>query len=90
MGEVCFIQLAYTDEMGVVKPLERGRIDVSVEGGELLGLGHACPFNTDGFHHTYTTTYFGRALAVVKATSNLVKITANGNGLISSCQIAVK
>ena len=87
LGEICFIQLAYTDENGIVKPLERGKIDVRIEGGELLGLGHACPFNADGFTNSHTDTYFGRALAVAKITASEMKITAMGNGHISTCTL---
>lgn len=86
-GEICFINLAYTDENGNFKPLERGKIDLQVEGGELLAAGHGCPFNTDGYNNAYTDTYYGRALAVVKATGDIVKVTANGNGLTGACEI---
>ncbi len=86
-GELCFIHLDYTDEKGEVKPLERGVIDIQVEGGELLAAGHACPFNKDGFTHEYTNTYYGRAMAVVKATGDVVKVTAKGNGLVGECAV---
>ena len=66
-GEVCFVKLAYTDAAGTKKPLARGRIAVEVEGGELLALGHACPFNADGYLGADTDTYYGEAMAVVKA-----------------------
>ncbi len=64
-----FINVDYTDDAGTVKPLERGRITLKVIGGELLAAGHACPFNPDGFNNGWTDTYYGRALAVVKAGS---------------------
>lgn len=86
-GEICFINLAYTDENGNFKPLERGKIDLQVEGGELLAAGHGCPFNAEGYNNAYTDTYYGRALAVVKATGDIVKVTANGNGLTGVCEI---
>lgn len=68
-GEIVFINVDYTDDAGTVKPLERGRITLKVTGGELLAAGHACPFNPDGFNNGWTDTYYGRALAVVKAGS---------------------
>ena len=85
--KICFINLAYTDENGNFKPLERGKIDLQVEGGELLAAGHGCPFNKEGYNNAYTDTYYGRAMAVVKATDGVVKVTANGNGLTGSCEI---
>ncbi len=66
-GEVCFIRLRYTDEYGDVLPRERGVLRVTVEGGELLGLGSACPYNRFGFVTHQTDTYYGEALAVVMA-----------------------
>jgi beta-galactosidase len=89
-GEICFINLAYTDENGNVKPLERGKIDIEVQGGELLAAGHACPFNKDGYNHSYTDTYYGRAMAVVKATGDVVKVTANGKRFVGSCKIVTE
>lgn len=86
-GELCFIHLDYTDENGTIKPLERGYIQIQVEGGELLAAGHACPFNKDGYLHNYTDTYYGRAMAVVKATGDIVRINASGNSLVGACDI---
>ena len=88
-GEVCFVNLAYTDGKGEVKPLERGRIEVAVTGGKLLALGHACPYNADGYSGTSTDTYYGRALAVVKAEAEKVTILATGNGLKGEAVIEV-
>lgn len=66
-GGLSFIRLRYTDEQGVLKPLERHRISVTVTGGRLLGLGHACPYNPDGYLGKDTDTYWGEALAAVQA-----------------------
>lgn len=66
-GRLCFVRLRYTDANGITKPLERGRITVDVEGGRLLGLGCAAPFNLDSFVSNETGTYYGEALAVVEA-----------------------
>lgn len=67
---LCFIRLCYTDKEGRVKPLERGTIHVTVTNGELLGLGNGCPYNDTGYCENYTDTYFGEALAVVRAYDN--------------------
>lgn len=66
-GRLCFVRLRYTDANGITKPLERGRITVGVEGGRLLGLGCAAPFNLDSFVSNETGTYYGEALAVIEA-----------------------
>ena len=66
-GRLSFIRLRYTDKNGMVKPLERGILNVEVTGGKLLGLGSACPYNEIGYLTGKTDTYFGEALAVVQA-----------------------
>lgn len=66
-GRLCHIRLQYTDENGTIKPLERGILRVKVEGGRLLGLGSACPYNETGYTTDRTDTYYGEALAVVQA-----------------------
>ncbi len=66
-GEVCFVRLRFTDRAGNVKPIEHREISVEVEGGELLALGNACPFNPRGYMERTTDTYYGEAMAVVRA-----------------------
>ncbi|TCD53872.1 glycoside hydrolase family 2 protein [Alloscardovia theropitheci] len=66
-GHLAFIRLQYCDEHGVVKPLERGRLTVNVDGGTLVGLGSAAPFTFDSYTENETGTYYGQALAVVQA-----------------------
>lgn len=89
-GEVCFARLRYVDETGLVKPLERGVISVNVEGGELLAVGSACPFNTMGYMTGKTDTYYGEALAVIKATGDVVRIEASDGKLVGTAQIVVE
>ena len=75
-GDLCYIRLQYTDEAGEIKPLVRGMIDVAVEGGELLGLGSACPYNEAGYLGTTTDTYYGEALAVIRPAAEKVVLRA--------------
>ncbi len=75
MDEVCFVRLKFTDEAGNVKPLERDLIEVTVEGGELLAVGSACPFSELPYTGSTTDTYYGEAMAVVKAKGE-VTVTA--------------
>lgn len=69
-GKLIFIRLKYTDKNGILKPMERNKIHVQVEGGILMGLGSACPYNPLGYTGEITDTYYGEALAVVKAEGN--------------------
>lgn len=62
-----FVKLQYTDEDGIIKPMEKHKITVYVKGGKLLGLGSACSYNPDGYTKNTVKTYYGEALAVVQA-----------------------
>ena len=66
-GHLCYIRLQYTDKNGTVKPTERGILDVTVEGGKLVGLGSACPYYELSYLDTKADTYYGEALAIVEA-----------------------
>lgn len=76
-GGLCFVRLQYTDKEGNVKPLVRGDITVSVQNGELLAVGSACPYYPDSYLTNRTDTYFGEALAVIRpAGSGNVTVSA--------------
>ena len=66
-GHLCYIRLLYADPQGTVKPLERGAVQVTVEGGRLLGLGSACPFYPRSYLSDTADTYYGEVLAIVLA-----------------------
>ena len=66
-GKLAYIRLQYTDKNGVIKPLERNLLHVELTGGELLALGNGCPYNEIGYLTNITDTYYGEALAIVKA-----------------------
>ena len=85
-GHLSYIRIAITDENGVVKPMEKDRIKVSVTGGELLALGNACPYNPDGYLRDETFTYYGEMLAIVRA-GNAGKITVTAMGQKNRCSI---
>lgn len=73
---LCFIPMRYTDQQGIRKPMEKHRLRVSVENGRLLGLGNACPYNPEGYWSDTTKTYYGEAMAVVRAgQKGLVTVT---------------
>lgn len=66
-GHLCYIRLRYTDEKGITKPLARGNIKVKVDGGTLVGLGNACPYHERSYLDCVADTYYGEALAIVRA-----------------------
>lgn len=79
-GRLCYIRLRYTDPAGITKPLARSQLTVEVEGGALVGLGNACPYNESGYLSSTTNTYYGEALAIVRAADGgAVRLRATGN-----------
>lgn len=87
-GEICFVKLRYTDKNGVVKPLERGRLRVEAAKGSLIGLGNACPFNRDGYRKQDTDTYYGEALAAIRA-DDAGRVEAVVSDGVRECRIEV-
>lgn len=65
-SELCYVRLKYTDKNGVVKPLARGEVKVTVEGGTLLGLGSASPYYEKSYLSDVADTYYGEALVVIR------------------------
>jgi beta-galactosidase len=74
-NELAYIRLRYADMQGKTYPLVRGKIQVTVQGGELVALGHACPYNEQGYLNKETDVYFGEALAIVRPKTGTDKIT---------------
>ena len=90
-GEICFVRLRYVDEYGEVLPTARGILKVRVDGGELLGLGSACSYNPIGFVSDRTDTYYGEALAAIRAGGEgLVKIDAMDGTYSGSAVITIR
>ena len=83
-GRLCYIRLRYTDENGITKPLARGNIQVQVRGGTLVGLGSACPFNKHSYLDSETDTYYGEALAIVRAGEGSALTLAASDGTYSA------
>ena len=67
--------------------MEKDRIKVSVEGGELVALGNGCPYNREGYLKDKTFTYYGEMLAIVRAGDG-DKITLTATGLDGKSYIA--
>ena len=66
-GGLVYVPIQYTDGKGTWKPMEKHLVKVTVENGELMGLGNACPYFKGNYTASETQTYFGEALAVARA-----------------------
>lgn len=69
-GGLAYIRVAYTDKDGIVKPMEHHSLTAQVEGGTLLAFGSGCPYQEEPFYTNQAETYYGEALAIVRAESD--------------------
>lgn len=88
-NKLIYVLLNYTDNEEIIKVMEKGRIKVEVTGGKLLALGHACPYNLDGFLNNDTAMYYGEAMAVIRVAedSKELIVKANDDKLTSEIKI---
>ncbi|MBN1246424.1 MAG: DUF4982 domain-containing protein [Anaerolineae bacterium] len=64
-GDLVYVNVHLVGENGVVESNDDRTLSVTVDGGELLGFGNANPCTEERFDSGSTTTYYGKALAVV-------------------------
>lgn len=86
-----FIPMQYTDEDGIWKPMEKHQISVKVENGSLVGLGSANAYVDGNYTDNHTATYYGEAMAVVRAgSSGVVNVTIKDENAKYEIQIPVQ
>ena len=90
-GEIVYIPVTIEGANGIVESNADRRLTVAVEGGELLGFGSANPRTEERFDAGEYTTYYGRALAIVRAGERgTVRITATDGDKLAQVEIPVK
>ena len=81
-GDIAYIGVELVGENGAVECNADTKINLSVEGGELLAFGSANPRTPESYTSGSFTTYYGKAQAVVRAdTAETLRITAAGDGM---------
>lgn len=92
VGDIVYVKTVVADEKGIVESNADTKVRVSVEGGELLGFGSANPRTEERFDTGEYTTYYGNALAVVRATTpgKLVVKAKSANRGNAECVIEVE
>lgn len=89
IGEIVYVPVTLRGENGVVEANADKKLTVTVEGGELLGFGSANPCTEEQYHTGSFTTYYGRALAIVRVLGNTT-ITVTDGKETAKAEIAVK
>ena len=81
-GDLAFIDIALTDEAGVLRPLTDRAVTVTVDGAAILqALGSGDPAPEQLFSVSTRSTFDGRALAIVRPTrAGSVTVTVSADG----------
>lgn len=89
--DIVYVPIQIEGQNGIVESNADMGIHVSVEGGSLLGFGSAVPKTLENYNDGYFHTYYGRALAVVKAErAGIIKVKAvSDNGLHAEAEVTV-
>ena len=83
-GEIVYLPITLEGANGVVESNADRKLKITVEGGELLGFGSANPRTEERFEAGEYTTYYGRALAVVRVGSNTKVTVADGEHSVTA------
>ena len=74
---IFYFEINLVGENGIVESNMDQKIYISVEGGDLLGFGSANPKTEESFDRGEYTSYYGRALAVVRKKETRCMIKAH-------------
>ena len=88
-GEIVYIPVNIVGDNGIVESNADRTVTVTVEDSELLAFGSANPCTTEQYHTGTFTTYYGRALAIVRIGSTACKITAADDNTSATVRIPI-
>ena len=88
--DLCYVRMRYTDENGETKPLARNRIRLTVEGGELLAFGSACPYYPESYQSNETDTYYGEALAIIRPQAGAGKVVVKAESELGNAETEIE
>ena len=89
-GEIVYVPVTLEGVNGIVESNIDRKLKVTVEGGELLAFGSANPCTEEEYHAGSFTTYYGRALAIVRAgNEGVVTVTAADNNKKGTAEIRI-
>jgi len=80
-SDIIYIPVEIVGENGIVESNADRKMTVTVAGGELLGFGSANPCHKEQYHTGSFTSYYGRALAVVRKTTENLSVTVHAEGM---------
>lgn len=75
-GEIVYVPVNIEGKNGLVESNADRKLTITVEGGELLAFGSANPCTEEQYHTGSFTTFYGRALAIVRMGKGDLKLAA--------------
>lgn len=91
VGDIVYIPVNITDDKGIVECNEDRKLSVTVTGGELLAFGSANPRTEERYDSGSFTTYYGRAMAVVRADrEGTITLTATDGKITGKAEVEVR
>lgn len=89
-GEIAYVPIRLDGSNGVTESNADRKLSVTVTGGELLAFGSANPRTEEQYHTGSFTTYYGQALAIIRAGGNgEVTVTASDGEHTGTATIAI-
>ena len=90
-GEIVYVPVTIEGADGVIESNADRRLTVMIEGGELLAFGSANPCTEEQYHTGTFTTYYGRALAVVRAgETGQMTVSASDGVELSRASVSIR
>lgn len=86
--DICYFSIDLVGANGEIECNADTILTVTAEGGELLAFGSANPKTEEDFLRGSYRTYYGRAQAVVRRTSDTVSVYVSGGSMEARCTIA--
>lgn len=82
VNDLVYVNVNMEDAKGVVESNADRAVTIQVENGELLAFGSANPRMIEDIHCGTYSTYYGRALAIIKATKpGTINVTSEGKSV---------
>lgn len=90
-GDLVYVAVDLRDENGIVESNDDRKVKVEVKNGELLAFGSANPRTIEDCHTGEYKTYYGRAMAIIKAENKgTIEVKAEDGRSSRSCTIDVE
>ncbi len=90
-GEMVYFRMRYTDGSGETKPMEKHRVSVAAQNGEIMGAVNGSCYFQGRLNRTETPTFFGEAQTVVRAGApGTLLVTVTDGARTASAEIEVR